>query len=531
MKNILLTSMTLALFLGNGVFSPAEAEQISLQSDNKKLEESFQWAVKKAHTFKMTGKTSETNVEGKNHLLGYKASVKCIPSYWAGYAHRSAFYVRDFAHQSLGAELVGMNEENFSMYEVFARHCTEDKKWNTWWALNFDGSVYTLDAPNPPGEEAYLGYPEDFKNPKGEVFVREVPANFDLIANSYKCYLWSGDERYISSPHLRQMRERVMSDYIRLHDTDNNAIPEGVGDIWIGTSSYNERDLHPRESADTISLLYSARLAYVGFLEMEGQKEKAAEEKKKAQSLYRYFNDKWSRALGDGIPVCAVGMDGTPSNKFAAETTFLMPLFGVLEPGERNDLLLKHIKEQVGDGLHSKNPGPKSMQNIESYTYLPPLFFDYNKVNEAYSILNYIIDQIHQTHEVAAQGTNGDYPEVSFTLVSSIVEGMMGIQANAPRFTIGSVPRLPNDTGFATIKNLKLGNHEFEMKHTKNQASELTYTKGKNEFTWEASFYGKHPVIKVNGKETNALSGEINGVPVSTVKIKMKEGMKVKAEL
>ena len=122
------------------------AENIRMQSDNIKLQKTFQWAVEKSQSFRMTGKKVQANVGENGPTLGYKESVKCIPSYWAGYANRTAFYARDFSRQSLGAHLVGLDEENFSMFKAFAGHCTEDKKWYTWWALNFDGTVYTLDA-------------------------------------------------------------------------------------------------------------------------------------------------------------------------------------------------------------------------------------------------------------------------------------------------------------------------------------------------------------------------------------------------
>ena len=150
----------------------ANAQQIELETDNIKLQKAFNWAVNKALSFRMTGKKVEANKGENGPTIGYKSSIDCIPSYWAGYTNRTAFYSRDFSRQSLAAHLLGMDEENFSMFEAFAKHCTVDKNWYTWWALNFDGTVYTLDAPNPPGESYYDGYPSDFENLKGEHFVR-----------------------------------------------------------------------------------------------------------------------------------------------------------------------------------------------------------------------------------------------------------------------------------------------------------------------------------------------------------------------
>lgn len=514
------------LLLGLNAFCSygAGPEGIRMESDNKELETVFNWSVGKAGTFVMTGKEIEANVAEDGPVLGYRESIKCIPSYWAGYANRTAFYCRDFSRQSLGAHLIGLDEENFSMYKSFANHCTEDKKWYSWWALNFDGSVYTLDAPNPPGEGKYEGYPSDFKNPEGERFVREVPSNFNLIHNSYKCYLWTNDKRYVTDVSLKRMREKSMNDFFKVHDIDGNGIPEGIGDIWVGSSSYNERDLHPKEAGDAASLVYAARLAYSGFLAADGNMEQARIEKKKADDFYSYFNDVWSRIPGDSMFVSAILRDGTPFNGFSRETTFLMPIYGITAPGERTEKLLDLIIDQIGDGVDSDNPGPKAMPNIESYTYLPQLFFAYNRVSEAYKFVKYIAAILHKPHEVASQGFNSEFPEVSFTMISNLVEGMMGVRADAPRNTIYTVSRLPEDTRYVTVKNIKMGASTFCLTHTGNDSSELSYSKGCEPYTWTAEFYGDYSELYVDGMPVKASRKEINGKRVSYVNVTIKKG-------
>lgn len=508
-----------------------DAQNIQMQSDNVRLQNAFQWAVEKSQSFRMTGKEVQANVGENGPTTGYRESVKCIPSYWAGYANRTAFYARDFSRQSLGAHLVGLDEENFSMFKAFASHCTEDKQWYTWWALNFDGTVYTLDAPNPPGEAAYEGYPEDFENPSGERFVREVPANFNLIYNSYKCYLWTGDERYVTDATMRNFRDRSMNDFFLLHDSDGNGIPEGVGDIWVGSASYNERDLHPREAGDAVSLVYAARLAYSGFLASGQNYVQSALQKDKAAALYEYFNSDWSRIPGDSMFVSAVLQDGKRFNGFCRETTFLMPIYGITAPGYRTDLLLDCIREQVGDGIQGKVPGPKAMPNIEAYTYLPQLFFAYNRVEDAYKYLNYIIDNLDSAHELSSQGSNREFPEVSFTMVSNLVEGMMGVQANAPQLTFATVPRLPEDTHYVTVRNIRMGKGTFDLTHRENNVSEMSYKEGNGAYTWEAAFYGDHKTIYVDGKAVKSLHKEINGEPASYVEVRLNPGETKKVSL
>lgn len=516
-------TVILGLSISMGVVS-LYAENIRMQSDNVRLQKTFQWAVEKSQSFRMTGKKVQANVGENGPTLGYKESVQCIPSYWAGYANRTAFYARDFSRQSLGAHLVGLDEENFSMFKAFAGHCTEDKKWYTWWALNFDGTVYTLDAPNPPGEGAYEGYPDDFENPAGERFVREVPANFNLIYNSYKCYLWTGDTRYVSDVTMRNFRNRSMNDFFLLHDSDNNGIPEGIGDIWVGSASYNERDLHPREAGDAASLIYAARLAYAGFLADEHNYVRSEQEKDKAKDLYVYFNTDWSRLPEDSMFVSVVLQNGKRFNGFSRETTFLMPIYGITSPGNRTDLLLDFIREQVGDGLGGVTPGPGAMPNIESYTYLPQLFFAYNRVEDAYKYIKYIIDNLDTSHELSSQGSNREFPEVAFTMVSNLIEGMMGVQANAPQLKFSTVPRLPRDTHYVTVHNINIGQSSFDLTHRENKVSEIIYQKGKKLYIWEAAFYGEYKSLCVDGKIVKALHKEINGEPVSYVEVRLNPG-------
>ena len=508
----------------------ANVQQIELETDNIKLQKAFNWAVNKALSFRMTGKKVEANKGENGPTIGYKSSIDCIPSYWAGYTNRTAFYSRDFSRQSLAAHLLGMDEENFSMFEAFAKHCTVDKNWYTWWALNFDGTVYTLDAPNPPGESYYEGYPSDFENLKGEHFVREIPANFNLIYNSYKCYLWTGDNRYITNSHLKKMREKSMNDFILLHDSDGNGIPEGKGDIWVGSSTYNERELHPKESGDAISLMYAARLAYAGFLEAEEKDEAAIEERLKARYLYDYFNNVWSGSPKDSMFISAVLQNGQTFNGFSKESTFLMPIYGITEPGEKTNKLLELVKEQIGDGFGSENVGPSAMKNIEAYTYLPQLFFAYNRADDAYKYMSYIIDNLNQPHEVSSQGTNGDYPEIPFTMISHIVEGMMGVEANFPQSKLYTVSCLPKNVSYATISNLKVGSSQFSVSHTK-ESSTLNYEFGDRSFIWEAAFYGDYPNLVVDGNQMKTFKKNINGNIASYVQVLIKAGEKIKIEL
>ncbi len=155
----------------------AEAHKLSIETSNPKLERAFNWAVRKALSYVQTGKTGR--VDGHERNRAGQGSAKYIPSYWAGYTWRTAFYSRDFCHQAAGAHLLGLQEENLSMLRAFANSATAGRKWYPLWALNFDGSPFKLD---------YAG---------DSSFVREVPAVFELVEQCYRQFLWTGNPAYL----------------------------------------------------------------------------------------------------------------------------------------------------------------------------------------------------------------------------------------------------------------------------------------------------------------------------------------------
>jgi hypothetical protein len=520
--------LLLLLFISYPITS--HCQTISLKSDNKKLEETFNWAVDKALSWKMTGKSGEINRHERGEGLAYKANVPYLPSYWAGYAHRSAYYIRDFAHQIDGAHLVGMDEENYAMMEKFAEYTTADKKWYSWWALNFDGSVFTLDAPNPPGTDTYKGYPADFVNKPGESFVREIPAIFELVEKAWKSYLWTGDRRYIENENLWNMYEKVVREFVNLHDTDGNGIPEGHGNIFEGSATYNEADIYPLEAGDAIGAQYQAYLAFAAFLSERNLSQQAKEQLKQAALLKVYFNNDWSITDDTVLYSCAITSSGEKYPLFNKETSWFMPLKLLTEPGSRNDAYLDFITQQLGDGVGTSNPTKGSPANIEAYTYLPDTYFAYGRVDEAWKWMKYIIDQKDKPHVVTQQGKNGDYPEVSFTLVSQVVEGLMGIEPDAANHTVSTIPRLPSEIDHLDLERLQIGGHTIAVYQSADK-TEITHSTGEQSLTTKIRFYGSHEFISVNGKKMKAKKAQLNGEHFSFVTVTLESREKVVATI
>ena len=488
-----------------------DEERLALRSDNQVLAEGFNWAVDKTDQFVMTGtKNGPINVPQSS---GQTADY--IPSYWAGYYDRTAFYSRDFVHQAVGAQIVGLWNENYSMFHTFADFADEAHKWYTGWAFNFDGSIYTMD---------YKG---------NDNFVREVPAQFELVEKAYQQYLWSGDERYIRDETMWNFYTKVMTDFITLHDTNGNGVAEGTGKgIFQGSCTYNERGGQPIiEAGDAIGAQYQATLAYAAMLEARGEHDASKAWYQKAADLKTYFDEVWSVSPDDpdGPYARALSTDGeTRYNDFGKENSWFMPMKQITTPGPRTDAYLNFIADEVGDHIGDK---PNSPSNIEAWTYLPDVFFPYNRANDAWKYMKYILSVKDDPHERPIQGTNGDYPELSYTTLSSTIAGMMGVEPDAAAHKIATAPRLPDEIGYVEADHIEIGGHIVDLRHDGLTKSTLTNRQGAPApLTWEIRFYGKYQDILVDGVSIRAAQKDINGVTVSYVTATVPAGDTVTAQ-
>ncbi|MFU1796399.1 S-layer homology domain-containing protein [Paenibacillus azoreducens] len=484
-------------------------KRIALKSSNKYLENAFNWAVNKTDQFVMTGKSGLINKS--EYGLG-TGPVQYIPSYWAGYYDRTAFYGRDFVHQATGGQIAGLAQENFNMFKTFAKGANESRKWYTLWAYNFDGSDYTL----------------DYRNDNS--FVREVPAQFELVQRAYEQYRWTGDERYVQDDTLFNFYTKVMTDFVDLHDTNGNGLAEGTGtgSIFAGSCTYNERgNEHPIEAGDSVGSQYQAMLAYSGILKARGNEAGAVEWSQKAANLKTYFNKEWSVKEGYNGYARGLAKDGTKYTGFGKENSWFMPMKLITEPGQRNDDYMAFIEQNLGTGIGST---PEAPTNIEAYTYIPDMYFPYNKADLAWKWMKYIIDVKDEPHERPSQGTNGDYPEISFTLTSQIIEGMMGIEPNAGEHQIITAPRLPSEVNDVEAMYIPVGEHEIDVKHTGLTQTQVTNISSKP-LTWEARFYGDYNKITVGKQTYGTKHKDVNGVRVSyaTITVPANDTLEAKA--
>lgn len=470
-----LAGATLVAAVMCGVGTPpagaAPDTPLALTSSSEYLEDGFAWATGQALDWVQTGK-----------------DPSYLPSYWAGLTNRPAFYSRDLAHQMLGAHLLGLDEENLAMLRTFAASATESRLWYPLWAFGFDGSIYELD------------YHHD------DDFVREIPAVFELVERGYQQYRWTGDRRYVTDPDLVEYYDTAVNDFVTAHDDNGNTIADedGTGDIFDGTASYNENGEGLLEAGDGVGAQYQALLAHAGILNARGDHTGAAAAKRQARELFELFNDQWWSAEA-GRYIRGFTAEGAKTD-FGKENSWFMPMKLITAPGPRTESYLEFVDESV----RALPPF-----NIEAYTYLPETFFPYGHDDTAWHWLRYLID------------SRAAYPEVSYTVISNTVQGLLGVSPDSARNRIATLSHLPADIDWLRVEHIPAGQHEIAVRHDGQGSSELTNQQGSGTagtVTWEAQFPGRHRVLLVDGKPVKARSVTVNGRQLSQVDVPVRPG-------
>ncbi len=97
---------------------------------------------------------------------------------------------------------------------------------------------------------------------------------------------------------------------------EKNGIPEGKGNIFEISSTYNERGFKVAEAGDCIAAMYQAILPYVNILKIRGNTEESEIQLKRAKELREYFNNEWSVVKGTDMFAYAIDDKGKKHYKW-----------------------------------------------------------------------------------------------------------------------------------------------------------------------------------------------------------------------
>jgi hypothetical protein len=429
--------------------------RLSLATTDSLLAESFRWAAQQAMAYVHDG----SDPVG----LWYEAALP----------RREAFCMRDVAHQSTGAQLLGLAAHNKNMLRKFAENISETKDWCSYWEIN----RYDLPAP------------VDYRNDKE--FWYNLPANYDVLDACYRQYLWTGDPDYLEDAQFVNFYERSIEDYtarwqLGLNDIRhrerwlNTPQPLDSTDyfhIARGLPSYEEGNpITLQVGADLLGFQYRAYLSWANMLDLTHNKDKAAVQRHRAEKLQQYFVQKW---LNDSTKTFYQA-------RFSDQGFVTRPSQFLLYTGiaHTDHLYKKEVARLVNFGK----------TNIESQSYLPLILFRYDENKAAYE---HILDLS------APEKERRQYPEVSFAVIEAIVCGLAGVQAYAGNQQITTLNRLPDEKQQINLNNIPVFGGEVTVSHISPSSSSLENNTG-NTVYWKAEFYGNHEFILINGTEHKA---------------------------
>lgn len=448
--------------------------ELTLSSSDSVIVNRFAWAKHQALAYAHNG----SDPVGK----WYEAA---LPS-------REAFCMRDVAHQSVGANFLGLRDHTKNMLRKFAINITEKKDWCSYWEIN---------RGNQPA-------PADYRN--DNEFWYNLPANFDVIQACYYQYLWTGDTSYLYDSEFITFYKRSLQEYVDRWDLkikdyptrerfiNKRASPWNVNNAFHscrGLPSYEESASDLVLGSDLMALQFQAYDVFSKILALRNEQQEAKKYRQKADSLKSFFHSFWWNEQSNRYNTLKFE-DGRVE---ARPSCFLLTT-GVIV--EREDQALDDILND-------------HQTNIENASYFPKLFYDYEHNEAAYSKIAELGDVNRERRE---------YPEVSYALIEAMVSGMMGIIAEPQGMQITTMSRLSTHTEWAEISGIPVLNNFITVKHEGNRKTTFTNQSGEK-ITWKAVFNQTVEYLWVNGQKVKTQVGvSKTGLPVSYVLVVVEKG-------
>ncbi len=385
-------------------------------------------------------------------------------------AGSNVFCMRDVAHQSDGASVLGLARHTANMLRRFARSVSRSRDWCGYWIITKDGFA----APSAYTSDSDFGYC--------------LPASFHLLRVCHNQFLWTGDPGYQSADFLN-FYDHTAKDYPAIWDQDHDGIMENFRRPRVH-ASYNQQPPHFATAADLVGAQYAGYLAYAAIQDSIGRQGSlsqrlAREFRDKAAQLRQHFNTAWWNADQHRFysGKLASGAFGT---EVEAESNLYSLLFGIPEPGIKTEAALDTLERE-----RPRFPG--------AYSYMPEVLFRHQRNARAYAMLP----------EIAAPEFFGkEIGEVSFAVVGAVANGLMGLSADAPRSTVATFPRLPATLEWAKLSHVPVLRNEITVEHRTLNETVLTNASGPA-ILWKACF----PVGAAAGRDASRRFLLVDGAP------------------
>jgi hypothetical protein len=439
-------------------------------------------------------------INARQMALYYKGNPADPVGHWyeAALPSRNAFCARDVSHQCIAAEILGMDKENKNMFFRFVSNISEGKDWCTFWEINNQG--------NPA--------PADYRN--DTAFWYNLNANFDLIYASWRLYLWTGDSSYISGNAYINFQEKSLSEFIEKWKLNadslltrqpypNAPVPFNIQDDFHrcrGLPSYNEGVADMKMGVDLVAALYQGFESASAIAAHSGNIKAAEGYAQKAEGYRQHLESDW---WDDSSSLFHSHI--TNKGKFGkGEGEIFLLWFNFLKDSSR---IRNNIQQLLSSDL-----------NVETASYLPRLLYKYGYAQKGYDYILHLSDPATKRRE---------YPEVSFGVIDGIVQGLMGIEADARYNFISTIYRATGDD-ISTIHRLPVLGNSLTISHRQNSSS--LKNEGRQSIRWRAAFNGTHRYVKVNGQKIKTTQQpEKMGNIISFIELDVPAGKKLVAQL
>jgi hypothetical protein len=470
-----LVTLIITIILSFSPFSFSQFSEVTFTSSDTALNNAFVWA--------------------KEQALFYRGSRDdpVGPWYEAALPARYAFCMRDASHQCIGAEILGMSRENKNMFTKFVSNISESKKWCSFWEI---------DKWNKPAPADYLNDNDFWYN---------LNANFDVVYACWRLYSWTGDTTYISNPVFLNFFEKSLNEYVHLWQLEPDSLLNRPKQLNVnpdllkrfrrgfGLPSYAEGVPDLAMSTDLISAIYQGHISYSNILRSIHRTDESRRFSELAHKYAEHLEVNWWDPSANLFNTWYTyeGQFG----KGEGEAYFLW--FDILSDESKIEATIDHLTSRSW--------------NVENTSYFPALLYLNGYWDKAYKYLLYCSDPGTKRRE---------YPEVSFGVIEGIVEGYMGISANATDHVIGTLFRTTGQ-GASVLKNLPILNTSIDIAHYDSQKSKM-HNNGKMTIKWKVGFMGRYKYAKAGNRSLNVnFEKDRRGNDISYVEVVLNPGQEI----
>lgn len=364
----------------------------------------------------------------KKQALSYSHEGDLAGSWYeAALPGREAFCMRDVAHQTKGAEALGLREHNKNMLLRFAQGIAESRQFCSFWEIDKNGDPCSADYEND------------------QDFWYNLPANFDVMDACWRMYLATGDRDYLFQPDFVRFYEMTVENYAQWWDRDGDGLLERrYPGSRLGIPSYCEDSGFERAQA-LIDLLAieirgyrsaeklfagrgdTCRSTHCGHMAERLRGLLKTQWWDESQQRYYQFKDEY----------------GMPQHSDSIGHELSLCYYQVIEEKER---LLRHLERLQAEAMKGTN--------VESLSHYPAVFYRSGQPQRGAEWLKALVSPALFRRE---------YPEVSFAAVETFIYEMAGVSPDGPKKAVRIAPQLPDEISWFCIKNLPFLDGELDI--------------------------------------------------------------------